>query len=471
MQVDLNDPEILKNIKLVQESEEYRWVALSYVPKSNNKIKVFKTGNGDLLDLKDEALSDSSIRYAYIRFTINNMKKFCYIAWCGDGVNGPIKGFFSGHAIEIGKILKPVHYQLNARSELDIDEKAILTQLTKATGASYDSGARVQGNTRASVAIPTSVAQGREQATKSNAEIKNSTNRQDYNKIQESSEFWKQNQQAAKEEVKPARPEYNLTSQRDNYWKEQQQQTQTSAPAPKASVPAPSRTVANKFQQSTQQQEQQQQQPARPAPSTSKSVLNRFPAASTTPTTSAPPSQPSRSAPSRPAYVSEPEPEPQYEEPQQQYEEPAQQYEEQQQHYEEPAQQYEEQQQHYEEPAQQYEEQQHYEEQQQHYEEPAQQYEEPQQDYYQEEQQQQQQHYEEPQQQYEEQQQHYEEQAQSGAYQVEAAYEYVGENEGDLSFREGDIITVLDTSDPDGWYLGELNGVQGYFPSNFVKNL
>jgi len=50
-----------------------------------------------------------------------------------------------------------------------------------------------------------------------------------------------------------------------------------------------------------------------------------------------------------------------------------------------------------------------------------------------------------------------------------AVYAYQGEKEGDLSFNEGDIISILDESDPSGWWEGELNGVRGYFPSNFVE--
>ena len=48
-------------------------------------------------------------------------------------------------------------------------------------------------------------------------------------------------------------------------------------------------------------------------------------------------------------------------------------------------------------------------------------------------------------------------------------YDYAGENAEDLAFREGDTITVLDQSDPSGWWQGELNGVTGFFPSNFVE--
>jgi len=50
-----------------------------------------------------------------------------------------------------------------------------------------------------------------------------------------------------------------------------------------------------------------------------------------------------------------------------------------------------------------------------------------------------------------------------------ALYDYNAENEGDLSFKEGDIIIIHDQSDPSGWWEGEVNGVRGFFPSNFVS--
>jgi len=64
-----------------------------------------------------------------------------------------------------------------------------------------------------------------------------------------------------------------------------------------------------------------------------------------------------------------------------------------------------------------------------------------------------------------------EEQGGQAGIQCRALYTYQGENEGDLSFNEGDIIMVLDQSNPDGWWEGELNGQTGFFPSNFVAQV
>lgn len=49
-----------------------------------------------------------------------------------------------------------------------------------------------------------------------------------------------------------------------------------------------------------------------------------------------------------------------------------------------------------------------------------------------------------------------------------ALWDYRGECSSDLSFNKGDIITVIQKYD-NGWWEGELNGVIGDFPYNFVE--
>lgn len=42
--------------------------------------------------------------------------------------------------------------------------------------------------------------------------------------------------------------------------------------------------------------------------------------------------------------------------------------------------------------------------------------------------------------------------------------------EGDLSFRDGDRIRIVKKTDSvDDWWDGELNGMTGCFPANYVK--
>lgn len=51
---------------------------------------------------------------------------------------------------------------------------------------------------------------------------------------------------------------------------------------------------------------------------------------------------------------------------------------------------------------------------------------------------------------------------------VRANYDMDGDPaQGQLSFRAGDVIEVLQHGDPDGWSEGSINGQVGWFPSNF----
>ena len=53
---------------------------------------------------------------------------------------------------------------------------------------------------------------------------------------------------------------------------------------------------------------------------------------------------------------------------------------------------------------------------------------------------------------------------------VRALYEFAGQGQGDLVFREGDCIRVVKKTDStDDWWEGELKGVQGSFPANYCE--
>ncbi|ODQ68437.1 reduced viability upon starvation protein [Nadsonia fulvescens var. elongata DSM 6958] len=51
-----------------------------------------------------------------------------------------------------------------------------------------------------------------------------------------------------------------------------------------------------------------------------------------------------------------------------------------------------------------------------------------------------------------------------------ALYDYVASNQGDISFRVGDRIQVIQrTENANEWWIGVVNGVQGVFPGNYVQ--
>ncbi|KAH9999746.1 BAR-domain-containing protein [Xylariaceae sp. FL0662B] len=58
----------------------------------------------------------------------------------------------------------------------------------------------------------------------------------------------------------------------------------------------------------------------------------------------------------------------------------------------------------------------------------------------------------------------------SGVETVTALYDYSAQAEGDLSFRQGDVIEIVSrTQNENEWWIGKCHGKQGQFPGNYVK--
>lgn len=59
--------------------------------------------------------------------------------------------------------------------------------------------------------------------------------------------------------------------------------------------------------------------------------------------------------------------------------------------------------------------------------------------------------------------------AHSAKKRVKAVYDFSSEDLDDLTFKMGDLIEVLDSSDQYGWWVGkDFKGKTGNFPSNYV---
>jgi len=53
---------------------------------------------------------------------------------------------------------------------------------------------------------------------------------------------------------------------------------------------------------------------------------------------------------------------------------------------------------------------------------------------------------------------------------MRAIYDYKANDDDELSFNAGDILYVLDSTDPD-WWKARCKGIEGLFPCNLVENV
>lgn len=58
----------------------------------------------------------------------------------------------------------------------------------------------------------------------------------------------------------------------------------------------------------------------------------------------------------------------------------------------------------------------------------------------------------------------------NGAVRAVAKFKFEGEESGDLSFKKGDIITIVKKTDTtNDWWTGSIDGREGIFPANYVE--
>jgi hypothetical protein len=146
--LDISDGSVLEKIQeIVDPNSPSNWVQFTYVPQTS-KLKVGDSGEGGMDEIKED-LNDGKVFFYYIRYLISGLNKYCYIAWCGEGVTGMVKGNFNNHTVDFANYLResgcPMHVQVNARSENDLNEDKITAQLKKAVGSNYDLGQKIQG--------------------------------------------------------------------------------------------------------------------------------------------------------------------------------------------------------------------------------------------------------------------------------------------------------------------------------------
>ncbi|KAJ3212627.1 Triose-phosphate Transporter [Entophlyctis luteolus] len=118
--------------EILSVSSSKNWAVFGY-DKMSNDLRVVSSGDGGLEELADE-WDDSKILYAFARVIepISKLPKFVFISWCGDGVPVAKKGLFHHHLNDAG-----FHVHVNGRAEMDVSPDAIMKKVKDSSGAKY----------------------------------------------------------------------------------------------------------------------------------------------------------------------------------------------------------------------------------------------------------------------------------------------------------------------------------------------
>ncbi|KAI3634117.1 hypothetical protein MIR68_007721 [Amoeboaphelidium protococcarum] len=152
-QVDLstNSATLKKAYQSVLSSDAItNWVLFTYGSGAqSNALNLHSSGSGGLLDLED-SFESSKIMYAFVRVIDDGadgtgktsgggsgMEKFVFISWVGEGVPVQKKALIASHLAAVRTLLKGYHVEIQARTDDDVNPRAIMKKVRDSSGAKY----------------------------------------------------------------------------------------------------------------------------------------------------------------------------------------------------------------------------------------------------------------------------------------------------------------------------------------------
>nr|CAH0105272.1 unnamed protein product [Daphnia galeata] len=131
--------EMLKAWKeVVDDKNPTDWALFTYDGQSYD-LKLAGKGDGGITELAED-LNSCKIMYAFCRVKDpkTSLPKYVLINWQGESAPGIRKGTCTNHLGAIQKLFKGIHITVNARTEDEVDEEAIIDKVAKSTGSIYN---------------------------------------------------------------------------------------------------------------------------------------------------------------------------------------------------------------------------------------------------------------------------------------------------------------------------------------------
>uniref|UniRef100_H2YL58 Coactosin-like protein n=1 Tax=Ciona savignyi TaxID=51511 RepID=H2YL58_CIOSA len=118
---------------VLDDNSDTDWALFSYEGNQND-LKLQDTGDEGLEELEPE-FNSGKIMYAFVRVKDPNTKltKFILIVWQGEGVPATRKGACANHVKDIARFFQGSHMTIYCRNDDEITPEEIMKQVTKAT--------------------------------------------------------------------------------------------------------------------------------------------------------------------------------------------------------------------------------------------------------------------------------------------------------------------------------------------------
>ncbi|XP_003739768.1 drebrin-like protein B [Galendromus occidentalis] len=199
--------------EVLDQNRPTNWALFGYEGQTYNLMLVSK-GDGGLEELQDEFQS-AAIMYAFCTVSIppSGVKRNVLINWQGEGAPVVRKGCCANHLAEVERFFKGHQLTINARSDDEVEPRAILEQLVKCCAA-----ASIQ---RASDSIVDNPSAGPVSSVYQRVQPQ-----KDVTSMSEREKFWQQQQE---EEKRRAKEEKKNMEQRQRNLKDEELRRETNA--------------------------------------------------------------------------------------------------------------------------------------------------------------------------------------------------------------------------------------------------
>jgi len=139
LSISQNRKEILRAYDEIQKGPCNRWINLTYCQGSKSELEIQSQGSDGLEELQSE-FQPHLIQYAICKVECikSTLPKIILINWQGDGVSGMLRGRAANHVADFNRLFKGINVTVHARNEDEVDPELLYAEIARAAATTYN---------------------------------------------------------------------------------------------------------------------------------------------------------------------------------------------------------------------------------------------------------------------------------------------------------------------------------------------